>query len=69
VKSRRLSLPFTGSLEDFEHLGCLCGGCGPGASLLAKKEQRARVLDGCDGYDQTVGARDTGAIAARCLRH
>jgi hypothetical protein len=55
-----------GNLQNMEHLGCEGCGCGPSASLLAEKEQRARVLDGCDGYNQTVGAPDTGAIVAGC---
>jgi hypothetical protein len=51
-------------LEDLKHLGSEGGGCCPRASLLAEEEQRARVFDGCDGDNQTVGVRYTGAMVA-----
>jgi hypothetical protein len=53
-------------LKDLKHLGSDGGGCCPGASLLAEEEQCARVFDGCDGYNQTVGVRYTGAMVAGC---
>jgi hypothetical protein len=51
-------------LEGMEHLGCQDSGVSSGTSLLSSQEQRARVLDRGDGDDQTIGVRDTGAMAA-----
>jgi hypothetical protein len=53
-------------LEDLKHLSSKGGGSCSGTSLLAEEEQCARVFDGCDGYNQTVGVRYTGATVAGC---